>query len=149
MFKILNGLLIFIFGALFPALIAAQDSGQFDLAGYHLTDPVGTTATGMAEAVVEGDSLKISGHFQDLSSPYWSAYIHYGAVGETGNRLLTLHAEVSGDQTDGRFDPVVNTFHLSEAVRQALSDGKLYLLISSRRYRHGEIRGQIPSLQND
>lgn len=130
----------------FPVLSAAQNSGQFDLAGYHLTDPVATSAVGMIEATVKGDSLMISGHFEDLSGAYWSAYIHYGAPGETGNRLLKLHADVSGDQRDGQFDPTVNAFKMSEAVHQALSDGKLYLLVSSGRHRQGEIRGQLPKL---
>jgi hypothetical protein len=133
----------------FPVLSAAQSSGQFDLAGYHMTDPVATSAVGMAEVIVKGDSLMISGYFEDLTGPYWSAYIHYGAPGETGNRLLKLHAEVSEDQREGQFNPDVNAFKMSEAVHQALREGNLYLLISSHRFRQGEIRGQIPPLQGN
>ena len=129
-----------------PLQTEAQVSGEFDLAGYHMTDQVGTAATGMAEAIAEGDSLIISGHFEDLMGRYWSAYIHYGAPGETGNRLLKLHADVSEDHKSGRFNPQKNAFKISEAVRDALAEGKLYLLISSGQYRQGEIRGQLPVL---
>lgn len=129
-----------------PDLVQAQVSAEFDLAGYHMTNPVGTAAVGMAEATVKGDSLMISGHFEDLRGNYWSAYIHYGAAGETGNRLLRLHAELGEEHTSGRFDPQENAFKMSEAVRQALAEGKLYLLVSSVRYRQGEIRGQLPVL---
>lgn len=136
---------------LFAALITpiqteAQISGEFDLAGYHMTDPVGTAAVGMAEATVKEDSLIISGHFEDLRGRYWSAYIHYGAPGETGNRLLKLHADVSEDHKSGRFNPQKNAFKMSDAVRKALSEGRLYLLVSSGQYRQGEIRGQLPIL---
>lgn len=124
----------------------AQVSGEFDLAGYHMTDPVGTAAVGMAEATVKGDSLMISGHFEDLRGRYWSAYIHYGVPGEKGNRLLKLHADIGEDHAAGRFDPQKNAFKMSDAIREALSEGKLYLLVSSGEYRQGEIRGQLPAL---
>ena len=129
-----------------PFQTEAQVSGEFDLAGYHMADPVGTAATGMAEAIVKGDSLMISGNFEDLRGRYWSAYIHYGAPGETGNRLLNLHADVSDDHRSGRFEPHENAFKMSEAVREALAEGKLYLLVSSGQYPQGEIRGQLPVL---
>lgn len=132
--------------AMTPLWAEAQVSGEFDLAGYHMTDPVGTSAVGLVQATVEGDSLIISGHFEDLTSRYWSAYIHYGAPGEKGNRLLKLHADVSDNHRAGRFQPLENAFKISEAVRQALTEGKLYLLVSSERYRQGEIRGQLPVL---
>ncbi|WP_158278704.1 CHRD domain-containing protein [Rhodohalobacter mucosus] len=129
-----------------PYQAEAQISAEFDLAGYHVTEPVGTAAVGMAEATVRRDSLIISGHFEDLKGRYWSAYIHYGAPGEKGNRLLKLHADVSDDHRSGRFDPQKNAFKMSDAVREALSEGNLYLLVSSEPHRQGEIRGQLPEL---
>jgi hypothetical protein len=124
----------------------AQSTYEFDLAGYHMVPAVHTTASGMIEVTIKADSLFVSGHFEELRGLYWSAYIHHGLHNETGNRLIRLTADVSDDHHSGTFSADNNAFRLSEAVRKALSEGKLYLVVSSDRYKQGEIRGQLPMI---
>jgi hypothetical protein len=124
----------------------AQTTFDFELAGYHKVPQVRTPATGTMEVTVHGDSLFVSGRFEDLRGHYWSAYIHFGAPGETGNRILRLRADLNEEKNGGEFLREKNSFELRPAIRQALRDGNLYVIISSNRNQDGEIRGQIPRM---
>jgi len=139
-------LMVVILSGLMVQDLFSQTTFEFDLAGYHKVPPVRTTATGMMEATIHDDTLIITGTFQDLRGYYWSAYIHFGAEGESGNRLLRLRADLNEDKDSGEFLGEKNTFELRPAIRQALRDGNLYVIISSNRHQGGEIRGQIPRM---
>lgn len=140
----ISGLLIFLLITVSSGY--SQTSHQLELTGYNMVPSVRTTATGMMEATVKGDSLFISGQFEDLMGRYWSAYIHYGDHDEEGNRLLKLSADVSEDHKSGIISEESNSFLLPQALREALKEGKLYVVISSGQFKQGEIRGQIPMM---
>jgi len=138
-------LLIILLG-LIAGEVLSQTTHQVDLGGYNKTPAVLTPATGMLDVTVHNDSLFVSGEFQDLRGQYWSAYIHYGKVGETGNRLIQLRADVSEEKNSGEFKKERNSFELRPAIRRALQEGNLYVIISSHSHQNGEIRGQIPRM---
>jgi hypothetical protein len=126
--------------------VLSQTTYQIDLAGYNMTPPVRTPAIGFLEVTVHNDSLFVSGEFQDLRGQYWAAYIHYGKEGETGNRLIQLRADINEEKNGGEFKKERNSFELRAAIRRALQEGNLYVMISSHRNQAGEIRGQIPRM---
>jgi len=94
----------------------------------------------------ENDSLFVEGEFSDLRGAYWASFIHYGAIGKTGHRMFRLTAEIAEDRHSGTFNRQDNAFKLTEAHKDALRKGLLYINISSTRFQHGEIRGQIPAM---
>ena len=145
MYRILFTMIV-ISGLMAQDLYSQATTYEFDLAGYHMVPPVRTTASGTMEVTVQGDSLFVSGTFQELRGYYWSAYIHYGSPGETGNRLLRLRADLNDEKNGGELLKEKNSFELRPAIRQALRDGNLYMIISSNRNQDGEIRGQIPRM---
>jgi hypothetical protein len=124
----------------------AQQTRSVDLAGYNKVPSVRTPATGTLEVSVEGDSLFVTGPFEDLRGHYWSAFIHYGSERESGNRLLRLKPELNEEKNGGEFKREDNGFELRPSQRDALREGKLYIQISSSRHQGGEIRGQIPAM---
>lgn len=124
----------------------SQTTYEFELAGYNNVPVVRTPATGTITATVDGDSLSISGTFRDLRGSYWSAFIHYGEEGERGNRLIRLNVELNDERTSGEFKKEANIFQLRPAIREALKEGNLYIVVSSNRNQDGEIRGQIPRM---
>jgi len=141
-----NGLItlfIFTFWAI-PAL--AQVSSEITLAGYNHRPVVQTPALGFATITIESDSLFIEGEFHDLRGLYRAAYVHYGKIGKTGHRMLHLKPDVAESRTAGVFKKEENAFILTDALRNALREGQLYINVTSSRHQHGEIRGQIPKM---
>ncbi len=127
--------------------IHAQTTYPVMLSGLEQVPPVRTPATGEFEVYVESDTLYVRGQFSDLRGHYWSAFVHYGAVGEEGNRLFRLSPdELNEEQNAGTFIFEDNKFHLRELQREALREGNMYINISSNRNQEGEIRGQIPTM---
>ncbi len=138
-------LIIFLLG-LSAGEVFSQTTHEVVLAGYNNVPPVRTPATGILEVTAHNDSLFVSGEFQDLRGQYWSAYIHYGKEGETGNRLIQLRADINEEKNGGEFKKERNSFELRPAIKRALQEGNLYIMISSHRNQDGEIRGQIPRM---
>ncbi len=135
-----------LFSLLFYLPLYAQVTAEVSLTGYNQVPPVRTAADGQVEITVDGDSLFVTGRFSDLREYYRGAYINFGREGETGNRMFQLRADLGEDKRSGEFRRERNSFHLRPAQIDALRDGRLYVNITSNRYRGGEIRGQIPSL---
>ncbi|WP_176719501.1 CHRD domain-containing protein [Rhodohalobacter halophilus] len=135
-----------IFVGLIAISAAAQSSVEIVLAGHNQVPPVRSPGTGMVELTVEGDSLFVSGKFEDLREYYLGASIHFGRANETGNQIYRLTAELNEEKTGGVFKPEENRFELREAQKEALRNGRMYINIRSNRNRSGEIRGQIPPL---
>jgi hypothetical protein len=138
--------LIIVFMGFMASEVFSQASYEFVLAGYNQVPSVRTAATGTMEIIVEGDSLFVTGSFQDLRGHYWSAFIHYGKEGETGNRLIRLRADLNEEKNGGVFLKEKNRFELRPAIKDALRNGNLYMVISSNRNQDGEIRGQLPRM---
>jgi hypothetical protein len=124
----------------------AQTKASIELAGYNSVPAVRTPAVGHLEITVEGDSLFVSGSFEDLREYYLGASIHFGRADETGNQIYRLTAELNEDKTSGEFNAEENRFGLREAQKEALRNGRMYISIRSNRNRSGEIRGQIPPM---
>ncbi|REL39227.1 CHRD domain-containing protein [Rhodohalobacter sp. SW132] len=141
----------FILGIVFvlsanPEPVYAQRTTEITLGGYNHRPMVRTPAIGFMKVTVEGDSLFVEGEFEELRGVYWSGYIHHGEVGKTGHRLLRLQPTLDENRNSGVFKREENAFLLTDAVRDALRRGRLYINIASNRFQHGEIRGQIPAM---
>ena len=89
----------------------------------------------------------MKGYFNQLSSPFYGSFIHYGNNDERGNQLIRLEPELNKSKTGGAFDPENNRWGLTKNQLQALAEGSLYINIYSTNYPRGELRGQIPSLK--
>ncbi len=126
--------------------LLAQVTAEVTLAGYNHRPIVHTPAAGLIQVTFENDSLYVEGEFSDLRGYYWAAYIHYGEPGKSGHRMFRLKAELGDDKHSGVFRKEDNAFDLTEAQLDALRKGHLYINISSNRFQHGEIRGQIPMM---
>ncbi len=124
----------------------AQQSAVVHLAGYHHVPTVHTSATGTVTVTLQNDTLYVEGHFENLTSHYHSASIHYGPEGESGNRLLRLQVDLDEDHRGGTFFKEENVFDLRQTILQALREGNLYINVASSRRQRGEIRGQIPPM---
>ena len=126
--------------------LTAQHTVGVNLAGYNHSPMVRTPASGYVQVTFENDSLYVEGEFFDLRGAYWASFIHYGAIGKTGHRMFRLKAEIGEDKHSGTFHRQDNAFKLTEAHKDALRNGLLYVNISSARFQQGEIRGQIPAI---
>ncbi|WP_340104142.1 CHRD domain-containing protein [Rhodohalobacter sp. 8-1] len=127
-----------------PAL--AQVSSETTLAGYNHIPVVQTPAIGFATITIESDSLFIEGEFHDLRGVYRAAYVQYGKIGKSGHRMLRLKPEIAESITAGVFKKEENAFILTDALRNSLREGQLYINVTSNRHQLGEIRGQIPKM---
>lgn len=138
---------LFLIAAVPVTDVSAQSASfEVDLGGHNKVPPIRTPGLGKVEVVVEGDSLFVSGTFEEMRSTFWSAFIHYGGPRETGNPMFRLKAELNEERTGGVFRREDNAFEMRPAQKRALQEGKLYINISSSRHQDGELRGQIPRL---
>lgn len=142
----IKSLFLMFFMGIFAVTAAAQSTAEVMLAGHNHVPSVNSPGTGMIEVTVEGDSLFVSGSFEDLREYYLGAGIHFGRANESGNLIYRLSAELNEDKTGGVFKVEENRFELREAQKEALRNGRMYINIRSNRNRSGEIRGQIPPL---
>lgn len=126
----------------------AQQSATVVLAGYKVNPPVTTPAAGTALVTFKNDSLLVEGSFSDLNSPYRGAGIHYGSKRENGNQILRLTSVLDENRTSGKFLPNDNAFKLTEGLKQALSEGLLYINIYTQLQPRGELRGHIPAMES-
>lgn len=140
------GLLICLMLSSLPDM-QAQKSAVVLLAGYHHTPPVPSPGTGSVTVTLREDTISVKGYFNQLSSPFYGSYIHYGRKGESGNQIIKLEPRLNEDNTGGAFDPENNRRVLTKSQLQALAKGHLYINIYSIKYPRGELRGQIPPLK--
>lgn len=139
-------LLLFIFPLLTVLPAMGQQSVQVVLTGMDQVPEVRTPATGMVNVTLEGDSLTVDGSFSDLRGNFTGMSIYHGREGEQGNQLIKLQVDLDEDHKGGTLDPEKNKIELREGIKSALSQGMLYLSITSDRFQQGEIRGQIPRM---
>ncbi|PKD42612.1 CHRD domain-containing protein [Rhodohalobacter barkolensis] len=141
-----KSLFLMVIMTLVSVSVAAQTTVEVVLAGHNSVPTVRSSGTGILDVTVEGDSLFVSGSFEDLREYYLGASIHFGRADETGNQIYRLTAELNEDKTSGEFNAEENRFELREAQKEALRNGRMYISIRSNRNRSGEIRGQIPPM---
>ena len=125
----------------------AQQSKEIILGGFNHEPAVRTSGTGLATITFEGDTLRISGDFSNLSSAFRGAYVMIGKKGESGNMLLRLKAELDDSRTGGTINAESNTFELNDVQKPLLKAGELYINITSSNHSRGELRGQIPPMK--
>ncbi len=141
-------LFLFIFSLFTVFSAMGQQTVQIFLSGMDQVPEVRTPATGIIDVTLDGDSLRVEGSFSDLRGNYTGTAIYHGREGRQGNQLIRLTVDVNEDFKSGTIDPEKNTFELREGIKTALAQGMLYVSITSNRFRQGEIRGQIPGMNN-
>lgn len=111
------------------------------------TDAVASDGSGVVTAILQGNTLMVSGSFQGLTSPLvpdaGGAHLHAGAPGVNGDPIFTLNAFVEPGRLEGGFRAADNTFVLEPQQRQALLNGQVYVNVHSANYTSGELRGQL------
>lgn len=138
-------------GELRGQISGEQPSGEdvsyedVELSGEYEVLPVDTDASGAATATLTGDTLEVTGEFDNLSSDLYDvegspAHIYLGKVGETGNIAFSLEVFANDDSQSGSFSL---SQKLSEDEKAIFRAGGYYLNIHSEAFREGELRGQL------
>lgn len=119
-------------------------------------NPIETSnARAQAKVTLIGNSLKVSGTFENLSSPLRDiedqpdnpgVHIHPGAAGEENSYIYGLQVELNEDERSGTF---YGAFSLSDEEVSLLLDERLYLDIHTVNNDPGEVRGQIRPVDED
>ncbi len=118
------------------------------LSGHQEVFPVATAATGEVVATLTGNTLVVTGAFSGLSGPVdfgiaGGVHLHAGYAGQNGPVVLPLVAIPNLDSTGGTFPAGLNTFQLTQAQVQMLTERGLYVNIHTHAYPGGELRGQL------
>jgi len=119
-----------------------------NLSGNNEVPSIKTRAHGSTVFELIGDSLFVSGSFQNLSSDFafdvaGGAHLHMGLAGSNGGISIPLNATVSDDNRSGTFQVENNGFELTQEQKQALNERKFYVNIHSVNFLPGELRGQV------
>lgn len=129
-----------------PEQTCGQQSQEIILAGYNHEPPVSTPGTGLATVKLHGDTLKVGGDFENLTSPFSGAYIMVSLRGQPGNQLYRLKVKLNEEKTGGTLNTEENSFELTPAEKKLLQKGELYINITSSDNRKGELRGDIRAM---
>ncbi|PTL79823.1 CHRD domain-containing protein [Vitiosangium sp. GDMCC 1.1324] len=117
-----------------------------ELKGANEVPAVTTSASGTANATLDGDTLTVTGNYSGLSSALHevsgsAAHVHQAATGENGPILFNLTVTPSAaDSRNGTFNGSKN---LNDTEKQAFKDGLLYVNVHTEANQSGEIRGQF------
>ena len=101
------------------------------------TGDVTSTATGMVHAALYGNNLVYMVSYKGLTTAFSAAHFHTGAIGENGS----VSKEISCDTSDMMCSGVWT--NLSDADKQALWSGNMYVNVHTTKYPNGEIRAQL------
>ena len=108
-------------------LYAHGDAQTFSavLSGNHQPLPVFSRGYGSVSATLNGDTLSVSGDFQDIlsgvdTSILGGAHIHMGLAGQNGGVQYALRPTLSEGLNAGMFEVATNTFILSDDTKNAL-----------------------------
>lgn len=145
--KIILCIIFFSALLLIPKTGLSQQSKTIILGGYNSVPKVNTPASATITVMLRNDSLIVKGSFSDLKNYYYGAAIFYGKKGKRGNQMFRLDADVAENHIRGSFDPLKNTFKLTDGQLHELANGNLYISIYSYDHKHGEIRAQIPPIK--
>ena len=95
------------------------------------------TGQGEVRAILNGNTLNVSGHFEGMSSSATMAHIHMGPKAIPGPVILRL------DITSGTSGSINGTLTLSPEQIAALHAASLYVQIHSEGNPEGELRGWL------
>ena len=118
------------------------------------TPVVETASTGSFFASLEGNVLRVSGEFSNLTSPLLpvggadplgnpesSIHIHIGELGANGPIIRNLRViEKQGQENSGKF---TGTFKLTNSEAASLIADGLYVNLHTQNNPSGELRGQV------
>lgn len=122
----------------------AQQSRKIILAGYKHKPPVSTSGSGLATVTLHGDTLTVSGEFENLTANFSGGYIMVSIKEQGGNQLYRLNVDLNDeDKTSGTIRAKENRFILTKAEKELLKEGALYINIASFENPNGELRGNI------
>ncbi len=118
------------------------------LGGSQEVCPKVSPAFGMITASLTGNTLSVSGSFQNLIGDFDAAigggsHIHKNIAGRNGGVEIVINASVDSDLKGGAYEASENTFELTEEQVMALENRELYINIHSTLFPSGEIRGQL------
>lgn len=114
------------------------------LLGENEVPPVTTSATGTANATLDGDELTVEGTYAGLSSALHqvsgsAAHVHNAPAGQKGGIVFNLNisnGSFSGSKT------------LTDAEKDAFEAGNFYVNIHTMNNMEGEIRGQFTNIDD-
>ncbi len=104
---------------------------------------VTSLANGQVIAALQGNTLTVSGRFNNLESNATAAHIHVGRAGQSGGVALGLTYVLDADARGGVFQIANNTFTLTADQVEAFLNRQFYVNIHSVSNPSGEIRGQL------
>ena len=118
-----------------------------NLSGSNEAPAVKTTGYGSVVMAVHGDSMFVSGAFDDLSADVATdiaggAHIHGAMAGSNGNVSIPLNLTLHQDNRGGMFQASENRFELTAEQKAMLMNREFYVNIHSEAYSAGELRGQ-------
>ena len=99
------------------------------------------SGSGEARATLTGNSLVITGTFEELSSPATAAHIHQAPPARRGPVAFTVEV------TTGTNGEITGSLELDDAQRQALRYSEYYVQIYTEHNTGGEIRGWLMRVQ--
>ncbi|MEP7321832.1 MAG: CHRD domain-containing protein, partial [Saprospiraceae bacterium] len=113
------------------------------LSGIQEEFPVLSFASGTIKAVLDGDTLTVSGNFNNLSTDFTLNHIHRALAGTSGGVIFTLVSVLDSTKKSGTYAGASNKFVLSAAQKIQLLNREFYTNVHSTLYPGGEIRGQL------
>lgn len=134
-------------GAVALLLLGCGDDGvsrTADMSGTNVIPSNGSSASGTALARLDGDRLKITGTFGNLSSDLVDtdgarAHVREAAAGSNGPDVFELDVDTNDDRS-GTFE---GNFDLTDAQKSVYNAGLFYVVIYSSQFPDGELRGQF------
>ena len=107
-----------------------------------------TMASGGVVLQLKGDSLWLSGSFQNLTDEFdtevaGGSHLHIGAAGSNGAISLTLTPSLEDGNKSGVYLASENAFELTSDQKEALMNRMFYLNIHTKAFAGGELRGQV------
>jgi len=106
------------------------------------------TGYGSVEAVLTGNTLSVSGAFDNMIGEFdasiaGGAHIHFAPAGRNGGIELLLTTQPDADLKGGKFNASENIFTLTDGQVRYLQNRTLYINIHTTVFASGELRGQL------
>lgn len=125
-----------------------QTAFRAHLSGANELPTVTSGASGQIQAELVGDSLFVSGRFDNLEGMVATdiaggLHLHLGMAGQNGPVAIPLVADFDMDMMGGSLDVSNNAFALTGEQRSAIMSRGMYVNIHTTSHAGGELRGQL------
>ena len=118
------------------------------LSGHQEVPSASTTAEGFTALLLDGDSLRVAGEIDQLSSPVdfsiaGGAHLHIGYAGQNGPVNLPIEITYDDDTQSAAF--VERAYFVADnaALTDAMAEGRVYVNVHTLLWPGGEVRGQV------